>query len=328
MKFHYSTHALCSVLLGLAVVMLGAYTRLSDAGLGCPDWPGCYGHMMVPQQPAAVSLAEQAFPNALPVTPAKAWLEMIHRYLAGLLVILVATLMIRRYQQPQWPRLLTFIPGLIILQAALGMWTVTWKLHPLAVMPHLMGGMTLVSCLWWHYLDQQPPKQGQHPPLQRALWLVFLLTSLQMLLGGWTSANYAALICADFLFCKGTLWPPMDFHQAFNILNLPIGLNYEGGTLSTQARTAIQMSHRFMAVVITLSISSTMIYAYLKTPLERWPIYRTLLLLLLQISLGVTNILGSLPLWSATLHNTVGLLLLLSLLSLIHQNRYANTATN
>jgi heme a synthase len=327
MKLSYSHHALCCALLGIAVVMLGAFTRLSDAGLGCPDWPGCYGHLVVPHGPQTIATAEQAFPNAMPVTPSKAWLEMLHRYLAGSLVLVVAALMIRRYYHPdKWPRLLSLIPGLILLQAALGMWTVTWKLHPLAVMPHLVGGMTLVSCLWWHYLDQKHPPAKPHTTLfQKALWFIVALTCLQILLGGWTSANYAALICADFPFCRDSLWPPMDFYSAFNLFNLPLGLNYEGGVLSVKARTAIQMSHRFMAVVVFFSITSTALYSYYKLPQYRGHVYRILTLLTLQICLGIANVLASLPLLIATLHNTVGLLLLLSLLTLIYQHRYDKT---
>ena len=320
MKLTYSNHTLFCVLLGISVVMLGAYTRLSDAGLGCPDWPGCYGNIIVPSSKQSVIEAHQAFPNAMPVTPYKAWLEMLHRYLAGSLVLVVLAMIYRHYKKHSTiPNRLWFIPGLMFLQAAFGMWTVTWKLHPLAVMPHLAGGMTLVSLLWWHRLSCQKHSKRK---IAYGFWALLFLICLQILLGGWTSSNYAALICADFPYCKGSLWPQMNFYEAFNVMNLPVGLNYEGGLMSTAARVSIQMTHRFMASIVFISVFASMIWLMIKHHQHRNQSLIIISLLFIQVILGITNVLASLPIWSATLHNTVALLLVLSLLSLIHQIQY------
>lgn len=295
------------VILGSFVVVLGAYTRLTDSGLGCPDWPGCYGKLLVPNK-----LAVSGFDAA------KAWAEMIHRYVAGFLglgIFAWAFLTIRQQSKQIIPYVLVF---LVILQAAFGAWTVTWKLHPLAVMPHLMGGMTITSLLWFSYLHK--PKQQKIHLTTQILWSFALCCVIgQCIVGGWTSANYAALICPDFPTCQGS-WPLIQWHEASN-LQLPIGQNHEGGLLGMTARISIHMLHRYMGFITGVVMSSLVIwslYHYRIKAIQK----ATLLLLgafLLQALLGALNVLWALPLSIATLHNGIALATILAMIYYFQQ---------
>jgi len=255
----YSWLAKIAVILALIVIMLGAYTRLKDAGLGCPDWPGCYGKMLLPQTTPGLQAAQMAFPH-LPLEPQKAWAEMIHRYFAGTLGVLILILTVggigRRLKHPEQP---IFILGLmvflVIFQAVLGMWTVTWKLLPLIVTAHLMMGMTLAGCLMWVALKSCPAlKAAESSAYSAKPWIVFglLILGIQIFLGAWTSTHYAALACPHFPTCQGKLFPPLDWASAFNLLN-PIGPNYEGGKLTMMARVTIHMAHRYWAFFTSVS---------------------------------------------------------------------------
>ena len=283
------------ILLGAFVVVLGAYTRLTDSGLGCPDWPGCYGKLLVPNQL-----------NVSGFDAAKAWAEMIHRYVAGFLGLGIFTWAFLSIKQNPRQHTPYFLVLLVILQAAFGAWTVTWKLHPLAVMPHLMGGMTITSLLWLNYLPQ-PKKHNLHF-MTKTLWLTALACVIgQCIVGGWTSANYAALICPDFPTCQGG-WPLVQWQDATN-LQLPIGQNHEGGLLGMSARISIHMLHRylgFMTGIVMLSLVCWSLYHYRSLPIKR----ATLILLCtftLQALLGALNVLWALPLSTATLHNGIAL---------------------
>ena len=314
----HRSYLIFCLFIGLSVVLLGAYTRLTHSGLGCPDWPGCYGQLTVPETPEALAQAKAQFPTET-IEPAKAWPEMIHRYLAGSFALLLVGLIIYGWikapQQKRWPYSLLAL--ILVFQALLGKWTVTWKLHPMAVMPHLLGGMTLVVLLWVLFLNQSNGAKVATTRSQHN-WLLALtiLTVGQIFIGGWTSSNYAALICPDFPFCQGQWLPQMDFQSGFNF-TLPIGANYEGGLLSTSARTAIHVTHRFLALIILcVSVPLFTIY-YQRLTAIRKPLLISAGLLTIQIILGIINVVHQLPLSVATLHNGTALLFLLSLVNLI-----------
>lgn len=310
-------------LLALLVILLGAMTRLKDAGLGCPDWPGCYGQLTIPHQ--VTKLVNAPFAG-LTINPAKAWPEMIHRYAAATLVLLsfaAVVLIMHKRKLPHQPTLIaTLLLILLFLQGLLGKWTVTLHLHPLVVTLHLLGGLTLLSLLWVLILRLKPftipPCTEQEKKLRPWAILALLLIILQISLGAWTSANYAAFVCPDFPLCQGQWWPPMDFSAGFH-LSVNSQQNYEGGVLSTAARTAIQISHRLGALISTSYLSW---FLYKLFCLSQGSLLRRiglilLLLLLTQISLGILNVLWTLPLLIAMAHNAVATLLLLSLITLI-----------
>lgn len=318
---------LISSVLALAVIMLGAWVRLSDAGLGCPDWPGCYGNLTVPVAETEIQSANQAYPER-PVEVHKAWKEMIHRYFAGtlgLLILAIATIAVinRKYalQPLVLPVALLF---LVIFQAALGMWTVTLQLKPLIVMAHLLGGFATLSLLWWLLLTTRKTELQYFVGSKNVLpWAVFgvVLLVMQIALGGWTSSNYAALACPDFPTCQGQWWPQTDYREAF-VLWRGLGVNYEFGILDHPARTAIHMTHRLGAIVVG-SYLLLLGYFTMRTTNGRSKKAALLMLALLfiQISLGISNIIFHLPLAVAVLHNGVAALLLLSVLNLIYQLR-------
>lgn len=317
--------ALLVSLLALAVIMLGAYVRLSDAGLGCPDWPGCYGQLTVPGSEQEVATANSSFPQR-PLESGKAWKEMAHRYLAGTLglgVLLLALLTWRNRQQAEQPLLLSWLLLLVVLfQAALGMWTVTLLVKPAIVTAHLLGGLATLALLWMVTLRLYAPYTGRHV-IERPVLLLWLtrigiaVVLLQITLGGWTSTNYAAIGCTGFPTChSGLWWPEMDFTQAFTLWH-GIGINYEYGILSAEARSAIHVIHRIGALLTTLYL---LLLCHLLYRRGRAAITQKLaltigLLLLLQLALGIGNVLAHLPLPVAIGHNGVAALLLLALLS-------------
>lgn len=315
------TLSFCAVILAMVVVILGAFTRLSDAGLGCPDWPGCYGHLTWPKSAEDVAAAEARFPET-PVEHDKTWPEMVHRYFAGILglvIFAIALLVWRGRQNEKLPlRLSVFLAALVVLQGAFGMWTVTLKLWPQVVTAHLLGGFATASCLWLLTLRLSPWRFAAKVPVGLRFWAVVGLVAviLQIALGGWTSANYAAIACADLPTCHGVWWPPADFAQGFNIFQ-HVGPNYLGGLLDNHARTAIHLTHRLGAVVVTILL---LVLAFrLWHSRDGWSQRMTLVLLaalLTQISLGISNVYWALPLPVAVAHNAFGLVLLLVLVTL------------
>ncbi|MGC1854903.1 MAG: COX15/CtaA family protein [Candidatus Aquirickettsiella sp.] len=308
--------------LAFIVIQLGAYTRLKDAGLGCPDWPGCYGKLTLPKQPSILNNTPYIGQT---LNPAKAWPEMIHRYAAASLVILsfaAVVLIIYKHKlskQPVW--IATILLILLFFQGLLGKWTVTLRLHPLVVMSHLLGGLALLSLLWILILrlSRLSIKQTSKSEQKLKGWAVFglLLIILQISLGGWTSANYAAFVCPDFPLCQGRWWPSMNFSEGFHLW-LNSHINYEGGILSHTARTAIQMAHRIMAVITTVYLSLLIYKLFNVTKrnfLHGLAVF-LICLLTLQISIGILNVLWLLPLPIAMTHNAVAALLLLNLITL------------
>jgi len=307
--------ALFATLLSFCVVVLGAYTRLTDAGLGCPDWPTCYGHLTVPK----------AFQNNL-INLTKAWTEMSHRYIAGLLAMLIfglGILAIRNRRYPEQPLALPLtLVGLVVFQAMLGMWTVTLKLFPLVVMAHLMGGLITLSLLWWLTLKLRPVQISEtkiDKLYSLRIWAIFGLAILmiQLISGGWTSANYAALVCTEFPGCQGKLIPPLDFFKAFNLLSAGVIEGF-GEPLDNTARVTIHMVHRLGALVTGLIIGwlAFLVFARAKSLAIRILSVVIAVLLTLQILLGITNVLTFLPLPVAIAHNAIAALLLLSLVTL------------
>jgi cytochrome c oxidase assembly protein subunit 15 len=313
-----------SLVLALTVVVLGAWVRLSDAGLGCPDWPGCYGHLDVPRGESAIAAANASYPER-PLESHKAWKEMSHRYAAGalgLLVLIMAWLAWRDRRSPGQPvALAVLLAVLILFQALLGMWTVTLKLKPLVVMAHLLGGFATLALLWWLVLSARP--QAALPLVARGLrfWSLaaLLVLLLQVALGGWTSANYAALACTDFPTCHGQWWPAADFREAF-VLWRGVGPSYEYGVLDSAARTAVHLSHRLGALLVLLVVGGLALRLALDTLAALRPLGWVLLgLLLLQLGLGIGNVLLVLPLPVAVAHNGVAALLLLALVTINHR---------
>ena len=313
-----------AVFLAFVVVILGAFTRLTDAGLGCPDWPGCYGHLVVPETVKALQKAEMLFPQQ-PVEPAKAWHEMIHRYAAGtlgILILILAIMAIRLRKTPGQPLAIPLILVVLVLfQAALGMWTVTLQLLPVVVMGHLLGGMTVLALLW--VLKLQLGNHLRVPNVYRVTkfrpWalLGLIIVATQIMLGGWTSANYAALACPDFPFCQGQLFPIHEFRTAYNFM-MPIGADFQGGVLNATARMTIQVMHRLGGLITGLYLlwlSSWIIFASPYNTLRKIAGI-VLFFLVLQICLGILNVVLMLPLSVAVMHNAGAALLLLAVVSL------------
>ena len=328
MKYAYHRFVLFTCVLAFGVVVLGAYTRLTDAGLGCPDWPGCYGQLTVPSSEADV--VDKSYLEQRPLEPSKGWKEMVHRYFAGslgLAILAIAVWSWRRRKdgvgQPLWLPL--FLLGLVIFQALLGMWTVTLQLKPVVVMAHLLGGMATLAFLALlalrthpRYLDQASGDQVRNGWRGFALLGLGVLV-LQIALGGWTSSNYAALACPDFPTCQGAWWPEVDFREGF-VLWRGLGINYEFGVLDSAARTAVHLAHRIGAVVTFLLLGwlavRLMRSDYLSVRTTGWLVGG---LLCLQVGLGIANIVYFLPLPVAVAHNGIAALLLLSLVLLNFQ---------
>ncbi|GAB4393386.1 MAG: COX15/CtaA family protein [Gammaproteobacteria bacterium] len=305
-------------ILALCVVMLGAYTRLVDAGLGCPDWPGCYGKIIVP----ATQQAQTIYPET-PLQTSKAWTEMIHRYLAGTLGLLIILLMFITLKAKQRRLIPTLLMLMLFLQAALGMWTVTLKLLPGVVMGHLLGGMTITALLWC-FVATSYPSIGRISNIT-FMWALFALCviAMQIALGGWVSSNYAGIICPTFPTCQGSWWPPMDFTTAFDLFS-PLGVNYQGGVLGNTARVTIHMVHRLGALITLLVVGGLGVWLWLREPKHRGLAIVLLLLLIAQISFGIMNAVWLLPLPIAVAHNGTAALLLLTTITLIHRVRQLN----
>jgi cytochrome c oxidase assembly protein subunit 15 len=317
--------AVIAAIVAFAVIVLGAYVRLSHAGLGCPDWPGCYGHLTWPVEAHEVTRAAEAFPER-PVESHKAWKEMVHRYLAGSLVLLVVALNVLSWSARYRGRGLRPIAAatllLILFQAALGMWTVTLKLLPIVVMGHLLGGLATFSLLlWlaWRSSRRNDPEDARNfAPFRLAIVTGLGVLMLQLALGGWTSANYAAMACPDFPTCQGSMWPDASFADGF-VLWREIGVDYEGGVLDMRARTAIHLAHRIGAAV-TLLVLGFLAMRLLRVPFSRQEGLVLGTLLLGQVALGIQNVVLHLPLVNAVAHNGIGALLLAMMLWLTYRS--------
>lgn len=373
---HFHRIAWLAVILTLCVAVFGAYVRLSDAGLSCPDWPTCYGRATWPR--AAADAADHAASAIRPFETHKAWREQVHRHLAaglGVLVLALALLAARRrrlgiaqilaaaglvalaipvYMQGahgaaialaalgegilllaalRWSnvdlaRATVLTLAVIVFQALLGMWTVTLLLKPVVVMGHLLGGLLTFSLLTWiaWRATAQPIRQAEAVGLRRWLWAALAVLAVQIALGGWVSANYAALSCGagswsagNFPKCVGLWAPPADFREGF-VLWRGIGVDYEGGVLDGASRIAIQLAHRMMAVVASV-VLLWMAVRLLRTPGVRFWGGLLAALTVAQVTLGILNVKLALPLPVAVLHNAGAVLLLFVLVTLLARVR-------
>lgn len=361
--------ALASFIFTIFVIILGVFTRLADAGLGCPDWPGCYGHLLWPNEAHEIVKAEAKFPDA-PVEHDKTWPEMVHRYLAGslglfILAIAIISLTQRKAQlasealnspasaasksalsrslassivdigQRVPIKLPLILLAMVILQATFGALTVTLKLWPKIVTTHLLGGFTTLTLLW--ILTQRLGgsrwllNESQKNTLQTIKpWLIMGLIAVisQIALGGWVSSNYAALACPDLPKCLNQWMPPTDFKAGFNIWQ-DIGPNYLGGQLDNHARTAIHLTHRIGAIVVLviLVIMGVKLLRVKAKEVSQW-VYLLWAVLCIQIILGMSNIIYSLPLSIAVAHAVVGAGLLITLISIIYRTYDVNFAAD
>ncbi|QSX74514.1 COX15/CtaA family protein [Lysobacter arenosi] len=367
---HFHRIAWLAVALALGVIVFGAFVRLSNAGLSCPDWPTCYGRAAWPT--VAHEIVDHAATAIRPVEVHKAWREQFHRMIAGALGVLTLTLALlaarkRRYGIAQvlaaaalvaigipmymhgehvaasvlaiageaillfaalrWSnldlaRVAAITLAVIIFQALLGMWTVTWLLKPIVVMGHLLGGLLTFSLLLWMAwrATDLPIRLAEAVTVRRLVIAGIVLLGVQIALGGWTSANYAALACGnDFPRCVGQWMPAHDFREAF-VLWRGIGVDYEGGILDGEARIAIQLAHRGMALVV-FAYLMWLAFKLVRTPGMRGWATLLGLLVLAQVGLGIANVKLGLPLTVAVLHNAGAVLLLFVLVSLLARLR-------
>jgi len=331
---------LFSLLLAAMVIILGAYTRLTDAGLGCPDWPGCYGNLTVPLTEDKVEAANNAYPDR-PVQAHKAWNEMIHRYFAGLLglcILAIAIIAVKQRGSGKPLKLPLLLLALVVFQAALGMWTVTLNLLPVVVMGHLLGGFSVLACLLLLYLsvrrkEMALPLSTSHNPdshevvsqtggnerisitkLKVFAYIGLAILVVQIALGGWTSANYAALACTELPVCEDGWQSRLDFSGAYSV---PEAQNYEYGAHDYDERATMHIVHRFGALV-TFVYLFVLAICWLRNRMLPASIKHGCLFMLsvlcLQVVLGISNVLFSLPLFVAVMHNAVAAMLLLSLI--------------
>ncbi len=329
--------ALFGAALCVCVVVFGAYTRLSDAGLGCPDWPGCYGHVTPAGAAKNEAHVESLFPG-WDFESRKAWIEMIHRYAAtalGFVIVLIAAFAIvsRRERLVSVPFTIVLLVT-VVLQGMLGMLTVTWLLKPLIVTAHLIGGLTTLSLLLWLWLTTRRRIQFasdiQSVTLQTTAvvaparttaakrWAVvaFVALGLQIVLGGWVSTNYAAVACPDLPKCQGAWIPEADFSEAF-VLWRGLDINYAGGVLDHPARVAIHFTHRVGAIVATIAI---LLAAWAAWRLEFARARKAALFLVgalvLQLVIAFTMVLKAFPLTLAAAHNAGAALLIIGIVYL------------
>ena len=306
--------SLFGICMAFVVIALGAWTRLVDAGLGCPDWPGCYGFVVFPINEAEIAIAESRYPT-FPYDINKAIPEVVHRYFAaalGLLAIFLVYLSFRKTNDKSIQGWSCFLLIFISLQGTFGYLTVSLKLLPIIVTIHLFGGFTTLLLLYFIYLKSRNFEifnQINISNLKVISGIALAVLVFQIFLGVWTSTNYASLACADFPTCQGSYLPEMDFKNGFN-LNQEVGPNYLYGLLDNPARVAIHYSHRISALLVTFIFLILMSRLWFS---EAAPLASTLgILLLTQITLGIINVVYVLPLYVAIAHNLVAACLLLA----------------
>ena len=312
--WHYAL-TLTTLFLTFDLVLFGAFTRLTDSGLGCPDWPGCYGHASPVGAQGHIELAQTVNPEG-PVTHGKAWIEMLHRYLASGVGMLIALLVISAWRdhrraralQQRAPRHPVWAMATLVwvcVQGAFGALTVTMKLLPAIVSLHLLGGYVLLGLLtlqaaqlWMQSGAREIQRIAAY--VRAMLWLALAALLLQAALGAWVSTNYAVLACMEFPTCQGSHWPAMDFAQGFTLWR-PLGLQADGQPISFEALTAIHMVHRWMAggLVVVIALVLWQLRAY---PALRRPMQLLGLLLALQLATGLSNVVLGWPLLAAVLH--------------------------
>lgn len=322
--------AIMATFFTMVVIILGAWTRLVEAGLGCPDWPGCYGFLLVPSGESNIMLAEARFPDA-PVDASKGWPEMIHRYAAGILGLIILGMAIASYRLRAFGAPLKqtlFMTAFVTMQAAFGAWTVTLALWPQVVAAHLLGGFTTLTLVFLLALRLTPItitglRAGAATALRKLRPVVYaglILVILQIALGAWTAANYAALACPDFPTCQGQWWPEMDIAEGFDLAQ-SVGPNYMGGQLANEGRIAIHKFHRVGAIIVTVALLAIYWLLFRQTRgsnLNRW-VWLSLAALALQMVLGVVNVLLHIPVAIAVAHNAGGAILLITLVNLLYR---------
>jgi len=314
--------AILAALLALVVIILGAYVRLSQAGLGCPDWPGCYGHISVPDTHQAVAAADARYAGR-PLQPGRAWKEMLHRYFAGSLAMLILILAVAAWWRRRKWNQAVMLPSLVLLtvifQALLGMWTVTLLLFPPVVMGHLLGGYATFALLVLLVLQSGGYLRAGEAGTKLLRWmaaLALLVLVCQIALGGWTSSNYAGTACPDFPTCQGQWWPPMDFRNAFSWHGL--GADYQGGILGDPARVAIHVTHRLGALATFVMVITTGLLCLFKgrKPAIQWLGVLAGILVICQVGIGISMVHWALPLALTDAHTGVAALLLATVVSL------------
>ena len=309
------TLSLWSGLLGFVVVALGAWTRLADAGLGCPDWPGCYGFVTIPVSPEEIDLANSKFPDT-PYEVAKAIPEVVHRYFAaalGFMILCIAILAFRYKDLPSDVRRLSFfLIAWVIMQGTFGYLTVSLKLWPQVVTTHLMSGFLTTGLLWLLYFKTKDHLEDRvswnfKKTTKKFLNVSIVLVAIQIFLGAWTSTNYASYSCTDFPLCQGQILPEANFKKGFDFFQ-SIGPNYLGGQLDHESRVAIHLTHRFGAVIVTAFLLFMSYHLYIRN----FALLASGLVafLTLQVLLGISNVIFALPLLIAVGHNLGGLLLI------------------
>ena len=309
------TLSLWSGLLGFVVVALGAWTRLADAGLGCPDWPGCYGFVTIPVSPEEIDLANSKFPDT-PYEVAKAIPEVVHRYFAaalGFMILCIAILAFRYKDLPSDVRRLSFfLIAWVIMQGTFGYWTVSLKLWPQVVTTHLMSGFLTTGLLWLLYFKTKDYLEDRtswnfEKTTKKFLNVSIVLVAIQIFLGAWTSTNYASYSCTDFPLCQGQILPEANFKKGFDFFQ-SIGPNYLGGQLDHESRVAIHITHRFGAIIVTAFLLFMSYHLYIRN----FALLASGLVafLTLQVLLGISNVIFALPLLIAVGHNLGGLLLI------------------
>jgi cytochrome c oxidase assembly protein subunit 15 len=313
--FLFKKITLFTTIMALCLIVLGAYVRLSDAGLGCPDWPGCYGTLTVPESQIAIEKAQQIFPDQA-IENGKAWKEMAHRYLAGILGLLILAIGVLAHKNKKSLRVNILIPysllGIVFFQAMLGMLTVTLLLKPIIVSAHLIGGMITLALLT--YISYEQCNENSKIILKKSI--IFYMTRfslilifMQIFLGGWTSTNYAGLACTDFPTCHGQWVPNMDFKNGFSIFR-NLGQTFEGAPISLEALQAIQWIHRLGAITLVIYFSY-LSFALMKYKKLRFESMLLLALLVAQFIIGVANLMLHLPMVLAVSHNLTAALLVI-----------------
>ncbi|GLS14703.1 COX15/CtaA family protein [Hydrogenophaga electricum] len=321
---------LVTLFLTFDLVLFGAFTRLTDSGLGCPDWPGCYGSASPVGAKAEIAAAQSAMPTG-PVTLSKAWIEMVHRYLATgvgvLILVLTAVSWVERRRlsvSPWWP---TITLLWVSLQGAFGALTVTMKLFPAIVTLHLLGGLGLLALLRWQASRYAQAARPAAPVPARLWWValaVWGLLWLQIALGGWVSTNYAVLACTEFPTCQGQWWPTMDWHEGFALWR-ELGQGRSGASIPFAALTAIHYAHRLAAYAVLAALLALVWALWLQPPLRgvaRW----LAALAAWQLLTGLSNVLLDWPLLSAVGHTGGAAALVLVLTGLLGDARPAATA--
>ncbi len=330
---------LFTLFLTFDLILFGAFTRLTDSGLGCPDWPGCYGNTSPLGAQHAIAAEQAAMPTG-PVTQAKAWIEMLHRYLATGVGALILALAVTRWLSwrasvraggmrrdealsPWWATLTLFW---VILQGAFGALTVTMKLFPAVVSLHLAGALVLLALLTVQVVHGKPTIHGLVIPAAQRRWivLVFILLSVQILLGGWVSTNYAVLACSDFPQCQGRWWPEMNFRQGFELWR-HLGVTSTGEPIDFSALTAIHYMHRLMACLVLVLLA---LLAWQLNRREVWRTHSRVLAALvgLQLATGLSNVVLEWPLLSALLHTGAAAALVLTLTWILASSACAASA--